>query len=126
MKTITIGEAKDKLKLMGVINIKTNKVISFAGFKKLVDVHDYGNGRNPFRIIILRNSRENIFGFYPMQDTMAKNLTESYEMLCSLVNTVDSSNDFDLSMLDDDIQFGNCGIPISYGNLRFIEPIQIS
>ena len=124
MKTITVGQAKENLKFLGLINLTSNKPISFAGFKKRADVHEYGRGRNPLRIIYVGQPRQNLFGFYPMRDTKANNLKDAYHMYLELVNMSSDSDDYPLSLIDD-IQWGNCGIPISYGDLRVSEPINV-
>ena len=47
-----------------------------------------------------------------MRDSKLSNLKESYDLYVNLINS--KSND----EVHDDISWGNCGIPLSYGKLR--------
>jgi hypothetical protein len=107
---MTIKEAKDNLIRLGLI--VNGQPISFNAFKKIADVHEYGRGRNPLRIVFV-GVKDNRFGFYPMRDSKLSNLKESYDLYVNLINS--KSNDDEV---DDDISWGNCGIPLSYGKLR--------
>lgn len=92
---------------IGILTDK-NKPISKSLFANQADIHGYGK----LNIWIFRNSRERIYGFYPMQGTRKEQLAECYAWYLELVNG-------DLTSLDNtDVCFGNCGIPLVYGNLR--------
>lgn len=94
-------------KAIGILTEK-NKPISKSLFSNQADKHTYGK----LCIWIFRNSRERIYGFYPMQGTKKEQLAECYAWYLELVNG-------DLtSLVDEDVCFGNCGIPLQYGKLR--------
>lgn len=89
-----------------------DKKVSFAEFKRRANVHVYGRGLRASRIVFIGSPKENLFGFYPMQSNKAESLKESYEYYLRLL-------DGDFEVIDDkDVQWGNCGIPIGYGDLR--------
>jgi hypothetical protein len=106
---LTNGELIDKLKELGVVGLSDNKLISYTGFKKRTDIHKYGK---KLKIVFLGHPRKNNFGFYVLYDTNEAVNKDAYEMLKRLV-------DGDMAdFYDGNIQWGNCGIPISYGDLR--------
>ena len=107
---LTIDQLKENLKLLGVINLTTNKLIPFTGFKNRCTIHKYGK---KLKIVFLGQPKENLFGFYVMYDTDLNVLKESYQMLLNLIENNDISQYY-----DDDIQWGNAGIPIQYSHLR--------
>ena len=88
-----------------------NKPLTKKAFNEQADVHVYGNRSSKIRIIYFRNSREPIYGFYVYNSTKAKDLKDAYEMY---IETINGSTEY----LDSkEIQFGNRGIPIAYGDL---------
>jgi hypothetical protein len=91
---------------------KNGNPISKNKFSNLADIHTYGKGSSKLHILIFRNSRERMYGFYPNQGVKPMQLKESYDYFLEIVNgnmdSVDSG----------DVCFGNCGIPIYYGKLR--------
>ena len=93
-----------------------DKPISKKKFKELADIHEYGFAgglkRSRLRIFIFSNATGIYYGFYPMADTKANNIDECYQMYVDTVNG--NMEYFDCG----DIQCGDKGIPISYGNLR--------
>lgn len=90
-----------------------NKPITRAKFKELADIHRYGKH---YKILYIGKPKENLFGFYPsVYATNPEALKEAYELFMNLVEG-------DLLCLGGRVLIGNCGIPISYGKLRFIEP----
>lgn len=98
---------------LGLVDEKLNPV-SKAKFTKLADIHTYGRGKKAFKIWFFRNSRDVMYGFYPMQGNKTDNANECYQYFTDIV----SGN---VECLDTkDVQFGNCGVPISYGNLRVL------
>ena len=98
----------DNLKLLGLVDFN-NKPIAYSGFKNRASVHKYGN---KYKIVFVGQPRQNLFGFYVMYDNDTKAMKEAYEMFLNLVNgdMVDYN--------ENDLQWGNAGIPLSYGGLR--------
>ena len=91
------------------------KPISFNRFKKDADVHCYGTGTNKIYVIYFGN-KENRFGFYPPRTTKKESLEISYQYYLTLFGDIDF-NEF----LYENVCWGNCGVPISYGKLRISE-----
>lgn len=90
------------------------KPISKSAFVKQADIHQYGNGRNNLKIWYFRNSRECIYGFYPMRGTKAENTNQCYQWYLDIING-------NMECVDEhDVMFGNCGIPLAYGELRIM------
>ncbi len=112
---LTLDEIKDKLKELGIINAETNALISFTGFKNRCSVHKYGK---KLKIVFLGHPKQNLFGFYVMYAADSVVLKEAYQMLVNVVVKDDISY-----YEDDDLQWGNAGIPLAYGDLRFAENI---
>jgi hypothetical protein len=93
--------------------IKKGKLISKKAFNELASVHLYGKQTNNLRIIFFGHPRENMYGFYPkFRENQAKQLLAIYQWCINVIDGDMSYFDFQY------IQFGNCGIPLSYGNLR--------
>ena len=88
------------------------KPLSKQIFEGKLDIHRYGNRRNPLKILLVRNSRTLMYGFYPEQGTTRNNINECYKMYLKIISG--DMEDVDIG----DVQFGNYGIPIAYGNLR--------
>lgn len=85
--------------------------VSFASFKKIVDIHTYGHGRKALKVMYI-GVKENRFGFYPMQGNKADNLKECYEYYVRLFE-----GNFEV-VDEEDVRWGNCGIPLAYSGLR--------
>lgn len=79
-------------------------------FRELIDFHQYGNGPKRLFIGIVSKNKE-IIGFYPSTSNKVSMLGECYDLLQSALRNEDT---------DTDIQYGNCGIPVRYGDLRKI------
>jgi hypothetical protein len=109
---IPIAILNQKLKDLGLIT-ETGKPISFAKFKKLCDVHQYGRGKTRLYIIFIGHPRENLFAFYPPTCTKPEMLKISYEYLLDTITT-----EIKQEFLDTNIQWGNCGYPLCYGDVR--------
>ena len=93
--------------------IVNNKLVSRAEFKRLADIHRYGKH---YKILFIGHPKENLFGFYPsVYATNPEALKEAYELFMDLVEG-------NLLFLGGRVLIGNCGIPLSYGKIRFIEP----
>jgi len=103
-----------EFKTIGLIT-ENNKPISKKAFKERASVHQYGRGKSMLNVMyFFIHPKECIYGFYPQYqgDSKATCLTNAYQMYLDLLNgemdEVDCNN----------IQRGNTGIPIGYGNLR--------
>jgi hypothetical protein len=101
-----------KLIDMGLITDK-GEPISFAKFKKLCDIHQYGRGQRRLFIIFIGQPKENLFAFYPPTCTRPEMLKIAYEYLVDTITT-----DIKQEFLDSNMQWGNCGYPLSYADVR--------
>jgi len=104
----------DEFKTIGLLGTN-NEPISKSLFKNQASVHQYGRGKSMFNVIYFYiHPKECIYGFYPQfsGDSKAKCLENAYQMYINLLNG--EMEDFDCK----DIQRGNSGIPIGYGDLR--------
>jgi hypothetical protein len=102
----------EKLKALSLIDENGNP-ISFSKFKKLVDIHQFGSGSKRLFIFFIGNPKENLIGFYPPTDARPEMMKICYQYLVDTITT-----DIKQEYLDGNIQWGNCGIPIGYGDLR--------
>jgi len=89
-----------------------DKPLSKKEFADKLDIHQYGRGKNRLFILLLRNSINIMYGFYPTTDTRPKMIAEAYKWYTEIIEG--NLNSFD----DGDVQFGNRGIPIHYADLR--------
>lgn len=89
--------------------LKDGKAISFAEFKRRVDVHTYGKQTNNVRIGFVGISKENFYKFYPPYDGNKQiQLKQMYDMY---QYTIDEN----MYYLDNrGIQFGTFGAHVSY------------
>lgn len=89
--------------------LKDGKAITFAEFKRRVDVHTYGSQTNNVRIGFVGISKENFYKFYPFADGNKQiQLRQMYDMY---LYTIDESPYY----LDNrGIQFGTFGVHVSY------------
>lgn len=86
-----------------------NKPLLYSAFKKFASVHKYGN---KYKIVFVGIPNDNLFGFYVDWGNDTDVMKQAYKMYVRLVNgNMDEFN-------DKEVQWGNCGIPIKYGNLR--------
>lgn len=99
----------DNLKLLGLVNLSTNKPLSYSGFKNRASVHKYGSNH---KIVFLGHPKSNLFGFYVMWGNDSQVMKEAYDMFLNLLKG--DMTDYN----EGELQWGNCGIPISYGGLR--------
>lgn len=91
------------------MGIDNNKPLSYSGFKNRASVHKYGKN---YKVVFVGHPRQNLFGFYTMYGPDSDVMKEAYDMYVSLVKG-------DMTGYNEgDIQWGNCGIPISYSELR--------
>lgn len=93
--------------------IKGGKLIGKTAFKELANVHTYGKQSNNLRIIFFGFPKECMYGFYPIYNENKSKQLDAMYLLCNVV-IGGEMRWFD----NENIQFGNCGIPLSYCNLR--------
>lgn len=101
-----------KIKDLGLMD-ETSKVITFAKFKKLIDIHQYGKGQRKLFILYVGNPKENCLAFYPPTDTRPEMLKIAYEYLVDTVTT-----ELKQEYMDGNVVWGNCGYPLSYAKIR--------
>ena len=87
------------------------KPISKSKFAKMADIHTYGTGRNALKVLYF-GSKDNTFAFYPPQDTKPEIINISYDYY------LDCFTEMKQEFLDGNVCWGNCGIPLQYGELR--------
>jgi hypothetical protein len=107
----------NEFKTLGLLGAN-NEPMSKSLFKNQASVHQYGKGKSMLNVLYFYgNSKECIYGFYPQfrGDSKAKCLENAYQMYLDLLNG--DMDDFDCN----DIQRGNCGIPIGFSDLRMRE-----
>ena len=103
----------NELKTIGLVK-EDGTAISKTQFKERASVHQYGKGSRMLNVLYFyTHPKESMYGFYPRfrGDSKAKCLNNAYQMYLDLLNG--EMDDFDCK----DIQRGNCGIPIGYGDL---------
>lgn len=106
----TIDEIKAKFKALNLID-EENKPILFNRFKNKCSIHKYGKKS---KIVFIGFPKENLIGFYVDAGLNDINATrQAYEWFCDLVGGEIGVH------LNGYVQFGNCGIPLGYGNLRY-------
>ena len=104
---LSLEQLHDNLKDLGLMGFD-NTPLSYTGFKNRASVHKYGK----YKIVVVGIPKSNLFGFYTMYGTDSEVLKEAYSMYFNLVKgSIEEYN-------SGDIQWGNCGIPLKYGNLR--------
>lgn len=101
-----------KIKDLGLIDEK-GEVISFAKFKKLVDIHYYGKGRRKLFVLYVGKPKENCLAFYPPTDRQLEMLKTAYEYLVDTVTT-----ELKQEYMDGNVVWGNCGYPLTYSKIR--------
>lgn len=104
----------NEFKTIGLLG-ENGTPISKTQFKERASIHQYGKGKDMLNVLYFYiHPKECIYGFYPLfrGDTKAECLKNAYKMYIDLLNG--EMEDFDCK----DIQRGNCGIPLSYGDLR--------
>ena len=114
-----LDRAKRHFEFLGLT--VNGKPVSKSKFKALADVHQYGYGKSMLNMVYFHgfNKDKILYGFYPLckGDSKARCLKNAYSMFIDFLNG--ESDDFDCG----DIQFGNRGIPIGYGDLgqRYVD-----
>lgn len=105
---LSLEQLHDNLKDLGLMGMN-NQPLSYTGFKNRASVHKYGS---KYKIVFVGVPKRNLFGFYTMYGNDSIVLKEAYEMYCRLVKG--DLTDYD----NNDIQWGNNGIPLGFGMLR--------
>lgn len=103
-----------EFKALGLVG-ENNKPITKKAFKERASVHQYGRGKGMLNVLYFYiKPKEYIYGFYPQfqGDSKAKCLENAYKMYLDLLNGDMEEVDFK------NIQRGNSGVPIGYGDLR--------
>lgn len=113
MQTVKLAVSRIDSKLAALGLVSNGKAITFTEFKKVGDVHQYGRGKNKLYVIYLGSPKENLFAFYPPQTTKKESLEIAYQYFIDIATT-----EMKQEYLDENVMWGNCGIPISYGSLR--------
>lgn len=85
--------------------------VLYSQFKNRATIHRYGS---KWKIVFIGLPKVNLFGFYVMYNIDSVVMKEAYNNFIALVH-----GDMELYK-DEDVQWGNAGIPIVYGNLRTI------
>jgi hypothetical protein len=94
---------------------KGGKLIGKTAFKVLANVHTYGKQSNNLRIIFFGFPNECMYGFYPIyNENKAKQLDAMYKWCIQIMDVYTGYFE------QENIQFGQKGIPLSYGDLRVI------
>ena len=94
------------------------KPLSKSAFVEVLDVHQYGKGKNKYWIGFAGNKMDGLWAFQCLcqGDTKARFLKQAYEMYQSALNG-------DMEDIDDELlQRGNSGIPLSFGDIYFRKP----
>jgi hypothetical protein len=96
--------------------IVDGKIITKKAFGEMANIHTYGKQTNNIRIILFGKPKECMYGFYPpFSENKVKQLDHMYTWYKEVVN----GGEFAIKYFDNqDIQFGNGGIPLCFGNLR--------
>ena len=109
---LPIAILNQKLKDLGLITEK-GEPISFAKFKQRVSIHQYGKGQRRLFIFFIGHPNNNLLAFYPPTTTRPEMLKIAYGYLIDTITT-----DMKQEYLDGNIMWGNCGYPLSYGDIR--------
>jgi hypothetical protein len=91
------------------------KPLSKSKFIEVVDVHQYGKGKNKLWIGLVGTKMSGLWAFQCLckGDTKVRFLSQAYEMYQTALNG-------DMEDIDDELlQRGNSGIPISFGDIYF-------
>lgn len=96
--------------------LENGKKLSYKAFKEKSNVHQYQSCRVRSKLNVVyffKDPRDCIYGFYPIfREPKEQSLKMAYVRYLDILggNVIDFDNG--------NVQFGNCGIPISYGDLR--------
>jgi hypothetical protein len=94
--------------------VVNGKPISKAKFAQMADIHTYGRSRNGLKVLYF-GLKDNKFAFYPPQTNKKESIDIAYGYY------LDCFTDMKQEYLDGNVCWGNCGIPLSYGDLRVWE-----
>lgn len=100
-------------KSIGVIG--SDGIITKKVFCEMADVHTYGKQTNNMRIMYF-GGKDCIYGFYPpFNENKVKQLDHMYRWYKEVV----ICGEYAMQYFDNrEIQFGNCGIPLTFSDLR--------
>lgn len=108
---LTLGQLHRKLKDLDILSSE-GVLIKFSQFKNRASVHKYVGRGVKTQIVFVGEPKKSLFAFYIMYGRELDGLKEAYSMLSWLAKG--DMEDYE----NESIQWGNRGIPISYGDLR--------
>lgn len=111
MAKLTIDELRDNLKSLGLVSLD-GKPIAYAGFKNRATISRYGN---KYKVVYVGLPKHNLFGFYTMYGNDPVVMKEAYTLFLDIVRGNIEP------YMDKNVQWGNAGIPLSYGRIRTIK-----
>ena len=110
---MTNKEIVAKFKAIGLLT-PAGTAILYSAFKNRCTIQKYGKGRKQLKIVFVGVPNTNLFGFYVYTDTDPIVMKEAYDLYKMLINR-------DMTPFNDkDVQWGNCGMPTEYHNLRSV------
>jgi hypothetical protein len=102
------------LKKLGLLT-ELNTPVLYSVFKNRASIMKFGKrGSRQLKIVFIGIPKEALFGFYVECDADPVCMKQAYDWYLKLVTC---KIDFD----DVDIHFGNCGFPIQYDYIRYLE-----
>ncbi len=109
---MTHAQAMQSFKALMLVD-QYERPIPFKNFKNISSIHRYGN---KYKVLYVGHPKKNLWGFFLIWDNDMGFSKEAYKVF---VKTVAG----DMSFIEDkELQHGNAGIPISYGDLRTTYP----
>jgi len=113
MAKFTIKQLQAKLQKLGILN-EDNEPILYSAFKNRASIHKYRAREGVLKIVFVGHPKENLFGFYASfaNDNDVNVMREAYKNLKLIASGKLEPHE------NDEVQWGNCGIPLAYGKLR--------
>lgn len=111
---LSIKEIQLRLKRLGLMTDEGEPVL-YSAFKNMAGIHRYNGRSGTLKVVFIGLPKENLFGFYAAfkNDTDTNVLKEAYSNYLKLVKgRIDPYE-------TKDVQWGNAGIPLVYGDLRY-------
>ncbi len=105
MKKLSHEKVLEKLYWLGVVNIETDKPLSYVGFKNRTSVIEFYNSDV---IVFLGQPKQNMFGFYVDKGHASACTKQAYQMFTDLVSG--KMEDFKAGR----IQWTKKGMPLEY------------
>jgi hypothetical protein len=116
MKLLSIKRLQAKLRMLNLIDDKNSPVL-YSTFKNKASIHRYKGRTGTLKIVFIGKPKENLIGFYAAfkNDTDVNVMREAYSNLCLIAKGDIFPHESQA------VQWGNAGIPITFGNLRVVE-----